>query len=174
MKKLKGMIQGNKTHDVGYRVFLLNKAMELGIERFRAFNTFEKNLQAVVFYVEADQTIINEYNDFINLNIPENAQVTEVSFEDYNGYVTSISDYMHLIQVEQLNKGIPAILSIDNKQDVTIDILKNVKEDISALIEEISMSRKDTKAELYEKYEYLSREITYMKFTLSEIKAKML
>jgi hypothetical protein len=107
--------------------------------------------------VEADQTIINEYNDFINLNIPENAQVTEVSFGDYNGYVTSISDYVHLIQVEQLNKGIPAILSIDNKQDVTVDILKNVKEDISALREEISMSRKDTKAELYEKYEYLSR-----------------
>lgn len=81
MKKLKGMIQGNKTHDVGYRVFLLNKAMELGIEKFRASNTFENNLQAVVFYVEA---------------------------------------------------------------------------------------------ELYEKYEYLSREITYMKFTLSEIKAKVL
>lgn len=49
-----------------------------------------------------------------------------------------------------------------------------VKEDTSALREDISMDRKDTKDELYEKYEYLSREITDMKFTLSEIKVKVL
>jgi len=107
---------GDKTHDVGYRVFLLTKAMELGIGRFRASNTFKKEVQAVVFYFEADQTAINEYKDLINSNFPENAEVTEVSFEDYSGYVTSISDYMHLIQVEQLNKGISAILSIEKKQ----------------------------------------------------------
>ena len=181
MIKIKGRILGDKTHDVGYRVFLLTKAMELGIERFRASNTFEKDVQAVVFYLEADQTAINEYKDFINSNFPENAEVTEVSFEDYSGYVTSISDYMHLIQVEQLNKGIPAILSIEKKQgqmlekqDATIDILKSVKEDTSALREDISMARKDTKDELYEKYEYLSHKITDIKFTLSEIKSKVM
>lgn len=181
MIKLKGSILGDKTHDVGYRVFLLTKAMELGIERFRASNTFENDVQVVVFYLEADQTAINEYKDIINSNFPENAEVTEVSFEDYSGYVSSISDYMHLIQVEQLNKGIPAILNIEKKQgqmlekqDATIDILKSVKEDTSAIREDISMARKDTKDELYEKYEYLSHEITDIKFTLSEIKAKVM
>ena len=195
MIKLKGSILGDKTHDVGYRVFLLTKAMELGIERFRASNTFEKDVQAVVFYLEADQTSIDEYKNFINSNFPKNAEVTEVSFEDYSGYVTSISDYMHLIQVEQLNKGIPAILSIEKKQgqmlekqdsmlekqdsmlekqDATIDILKSVKEDTSAIREDISIARKDTKDELYEKYEYLSHEITDIKTTLSEIKAKVM
>ena len=49
-----------------------------------------------------------------------------------------------------------------------------VKEDTSAFREDISIARKDTKDERYEKYEYLSREITYMKSTLSEIKAKVL
>lgn len=115
MIKLKGSILGDKTHDVGYRVFLLTKAMELGIERFRASNTFEKDVQAVVFYLEADQTAINEYKDFINSNFPENAEVTEVSFEDYSRYVSSISDYMHLIQVELLNKWIRAIPNIEKK-----------------------------------------------------------
>ncbi len=115
MIKLKGSILGDKTHDVGYRVFLLTKAMELGIERFRASNTFEKDVQAVVFYLEADQTSINEYKDFINSNFPENAEVTEVSFEDYSRYVSSISDYMHLIQVELLNKWIRAIPNIEKK-----------------------------------------------------------
>ncbi len=75
MLKFKGKILGNKTHDVGYRVFLLTKAMELGIERFRASNTFEKNVQAVVFYLEGDQTAFNEYKDFINSNFPENAEL---------------------------------------------------------------------------------------------------
>jgi len=36
------------------------------------------------------------------------------------------------------------------------------------------MARKDTKDELYEKYEYLSHEITDIKFTLSEIKSKVM
>ncbi len=49
-----------------------------------------------------------------------------------------------------------------------------VKEDTSAFREDISMARKDTKDERYEKYEYLSRKIIYMKSTLSEIKAKVL
>lgn len=116
MIKLKGTILGDKIYDVSYRVFLLTKAMELGIERFFASITFENDVQAVVFYLGADQTAINEYKDFINSNFPENAEATEVSFEDYSGYVTSISDYIHLIQVEQLNIVIPAILSIEKKQ----------------------------------------------------------
>ncbi len=61
-----------------------------------------------------------------------------------------------------------------DKQDATIDVLKSVKEDTSALRKDISIARKDTKDELYEKYEYLSREITDIKSTLSEIKAKVL
>ena len=60
------------------------------------------------------------------------------------------------------------------KQDATIDILKSVKEDTSAPREDISMARKESKNELYEKYEYLSHEIIDIKSTLSEIKAKVI
>jgi len=61
-----------------------------------------------------------------------------------------------------------------DKQDITIDILKSVKDDTSAIREDISATGKDMKDELYEKYEYLNHEITYIKSTLSEIKAKVM
>lgn len=185
--KFKGKITGDKTHEIGYRVFLLRKALEIGIERFNAHNTFEKNNQIVIFYIESDLKTAMEYKEFVNVNAPENAIVSELSFNEYSGYVTSIIDYMHLIQVEQLSKGIPAILSIDNKQDqmlgkqdqmlekqdTTIEILMDVKEDISTIRDEISTSKNDVKDIFYEKYEYLSREIIDIKATLSEIEAKI-
>ena len=64
--------------------------------------------------------------------------------------------------------------SMLDKQDTTIDILKGVKEDTSAIREDISATGKDMKDELYEKYEYLNHEITDIKSTLSEIKAKVM
>jgi hypothetical protein len=39
--KIKTKIIGKKVHDVGYRVFLLRKTLELGAERFNAYNTKE-------------------------------------------------------------------------------------------------------------------------------------
>ena len=63
---------------------------------------------------------------------------------------------LHLIQVEQLSKGIPAILSINNKQDkmlekqdTTIEILKNVNENTSIIKDEISTSKEDIKEIFY-------------------------
>ena len=60
------------------------------------------------------------------------------------------------------------------KQDTTVEILKSVKEDTSAINNEISTSKEDIKDIFYEKYEYLTREIIDIKATLSEMKAKVL
>ena len=173
----------------------MRKALELGIEKFNAFNISEKDRQAVTFYIEGDEQSTEEFKNFSNSNFPVNAEVSEVYFEDYTGYVTGIVDYMHLLQVEQLDKGIPAILNIENiqysmlekqdtmldkqdkmleKQDTTIDILGSVKEDTSAMRDDISTVRKDTRDVLIEKYELLSREITDIKADISEIKAKIM
>lgn len=108
-------------HEVGYRVFLLRKALELGAERFNAYNTKENGDQILISFLEGDSDQISIFQDYVQNNKPENAQVSDIIFEDYTGYLIGIVDYMHLIQVEQLSKGIPAILSIDRKQDKMLE-----------------------------------------------------
>jgi acylphosphatase len=115
--KIKMKIIGNKVHEVGYRVFLLRKALELGAGRFNANNTKENGDQVLISFLDGDSDQISTFQDYVRNNKPENAEVSDIIFEEYAGYVIGIVDFMHLIQVEQLSKGIPAILSIDRKQD---------------------------------------------------------
>ena len=119
--KTKTKIIGDKVHDVGYRVFLLRKALELGMERFNAYNTKENGGQIVISYIDGDIDQILTFQDYVKNNKPEKADVSDIIFEDYDGYIIGIVDYMHLIQVEQLSKGIPAIISIDQKQDRVLE-----------------------------------------------------
>jgi acylphosphatase len=163
--KLKVKITGSKVHEVGYRVFLLRKALELGVERFNAYNTKENGMQVLIAFLEGNKDQIAAFQEFANENKPEDAKVSDRIFEDYEGYVIGIADYMHLIQVEQLSKGIPAILSIDRKQDrmlekqdkmlekqdTTIRILERVSEDTSDMkstLSRIEVDVKDTKFSL--------------------------
>jgi acylphosphatase len=119
--KLRVKIAGIRVHDVGYRVFLLRKALELGAEKFNAYNTKENGTQILFASLEADEDQISAFGDFVRENQPDNAKVSDITFEEFEGHVINISDYMHLVQVEQLSKGIPAILSIDRKQDKMLE-----------------------------------------------------
>jgi len=133
--KLKAKIIGRKVHEVGYRVFLLRKALELGVERFNAFNTKENGTQTLVALLEVNEDQKTAFVDFVRSNKPENAEVGDVTFEDYEGYVIGVGDYMQLTQVEQLSKGIPAILSIDRKQDKMLEKADKMLEKQDSMLE---------------------------------------
>jgi acylphosphatase len=177
--KLKAKIRGTKVHEVGYRTFLMAEVLGQGIKKFAAFNQKENGEQIVIVLVEGDERQIPAFKEFMQNSRPERAVVASVTFEDFQGRVMSVFEYFQLNLNDQLNKGIPALLRIDEKQDMmiekqdtTIAVLKEVKEDTSDIKNDISALRKDTSEALYEKYEQLSREIAEIKTTLSEIKAK--
>jgi len=119
--KMQASITGSLVHGVGYRVFLLQKALEYGIQRFNARNEVNHEKQQVIVRAEGEPAMIEEFCSFIRSESPPDAIISDISFQEYTGYVISIIDYMHLIQVEQLSKGIPAIISIDKKQDQMLD-----------------------------------------------------
>ncbi len=102
--KLRTRITGSRVHEVSYRVFLLRKALELGVDRFNAYNAKENGNQIILAFLEGDKNQTAAFREFARTNIPENAEVSDRAFEDYEGYATSIADYMHLIQVEILEK----------------------------------------------------------------------
>ena len=200
--KLKARIKGEKVHDVGYRVFLLDLALELGIERFAACNRIGCGSEVVSVMAEGDDDQIAAFRELVASMRPDDASVSDVTIEDYDGRIASTTDFMHIIQVQQLNKGIPAILRIQttqekmlekqcmmlDNQDTTISILKNIKDDtseIGAIKEEVSTARYEARREreeiistlksgsMVEKYEQLSREIAEIKAAIAEIRAKV-
>jgi len=189
MEKVKIVIIGEMVHEVGYRVFLLNNSLNFGIDRFNAYNAIEDGKPAVSVILEAEEEIITDFYEFINKNFPENARVSEIKKEGFKGRVMSVEQFMHLAMVEQLDKGIPAILSIKDNTTKILDHTSHIpaiKENTEKILEhtsyipaikedtsEIKNNTKEIVDKLQNKYEELSREIVQMKITLSKIEAKV-
>ena len=103
--KMQAVITGKRVHGVGYRVFLLQKALERGARRFDAHNVISDGEQQVIVHIEGVPTLIDSFQSGIKDDYPPDARVFNISFGAYDGYVLTISDFIHIIHVEQLTKG---------------------------------------------------------------------
>ena len=119
--KIKFIIKGQKVHNVGYRVFLVNKALSLAVDNFNTFNTFINDVQAVIAIMEADAEVIEDYKGFISTTVPEEAGTVTVSAEDYYNAVPPIERVMQGFQMEQMGKGIHILLNMLEKQGQMLD-----------------------------------------------------
>jgi len=156
--KNKIIIQGPKVHDVGYRVFLLNRALQSGLIGFSAFNhTLPDNIQQIEICIEGDTESIEEFTTDLHDNIPVHAIVDTISIEPYDKRVITIMDYMHLVQVEQLDKGIPAILSIQSSQEKMLE-----KQDRMLEKQDVMISKQD---QMLEKQDQMLRKQDLMIYT---------
>ena len=175
--KMQASITGSKLHDVGYRVFLLQKALDYGILRFNARNEVSHEKQQVIVRAEGEPAMIEAFRSFIRSESPPEANISDISFQEYSGYVISIIDYMHLIQVEQLSKGIPAIISIDKKQDRMLDkqdqmldkqdqVIQKMDHMETSITGEINDLRTDLRS-------YLDRKLSVMEQDIQQIKIKI-
>jgi len=170
--KLQAKILGSKVHEVGYRVFLLHKAIELGCRRFSAYNRFEQRSQMVVALIEGDEGQLKGFRSFVDESRPEGSEVSCTLFEEYHGYVMSVEDFMHVSMVEQLNKGIPALLRIDKKQDKMLEkqdaTIAKLEETRSDIVQEIKTSRDEVISKRDENREAIIDEIGEQKETLDD------
>lgn len=201
--KLKAIITGSKVHGVGYRVMLVNKALSLGVSNFNVFNTFLHQTQAVIAVIEGDEEVLEEFKTFSSDVKPDESEVDGISFEEYKNTVPPIERCMQAFQMEQWGKGIPILSKMLEKQDITIDVLKSVKEDTAQIRQDTTQIRQDTSQipriaentsiipemkediseikhntkeivdKLWDKYEEMSKEIAQIKITLSRIEARV-
>lgn len=132
--KLKITITGPKVHDVGYRVFLLKHAMNLALPGLSTYNWEEmKGQQQVIVLLEGDEARIKSFLQLVEKTKPEMAEVSKVTFEDYDGDVGRASEVAMFCTFVQLDKAIPLLLKIQDNTSVTPQILeeiKGVREDI--------------------------------------------
>ena len=161
--KLKIKIVGSKVHDVGYRVFLLKHAMNLALPGLSTYNWEENGQQEVIALVEGDEARITAFLRTVEKNKPEPAEVSKVTFEDYDGDVGRTSEVAMLFSFVQLDKAIPLLLDMrDDLKAVrkNTDMIPQISEDIKAvrkntdtipqISEDIKAVRKTTDATLDE------------------------
>jgi len=117
--KVKITITG-KVHDVGYRVFLLNQADSLLIERFDARNVYINDKQALVVLIEGDEEQVKEFIEFVKTNKPEKAVVEDIKIEEYKKPIRSIDSYRNSIMIDQLGKILQVGLKMIEKQDLML------------------------------------------------------
>lgn len=156
MEKRKILIKGSKIHNVGYRGFLLDEAEAILIPNFSARN-IKNEPEMVEVLAGGDKEKIDTFIEFIKNNYPEDAEVLDISIEDYDGDIRTIEDYSRSFSASQLSKiattgvallknqkeHISVTREISKKQDehvaLTKEILENQKEHVSVTRE---MSKK--------------------------------
>ena len=140
----------------------------------------------VVALIEGDEGQLKGFRDFVEESRPEGSEVSSIFFEEYQGYVMSVEDFMHVSMVEQLNKGIPALLRIDLKQDKMLEkqdkmlekqdkmlekqdaTVAKLEETRSDIVQEIKTSREEVTAKLDENREAIIGEIGEQKESLDD------
>jgi acylphosphatase len=141
--KLKVKIAGVKVHDVGYRVFLLKHAMNLALSGLSAYNWEENGQQEVIALVEGDEARIKSFLQMVENNKPDPAEVSKVTFEDYDGDVGRTSEVAMFCSFVQLDKAIPLLQDMrDDLKEMKGDI-KAVRKTTDSTLDEIKGMRED-------------------------------
>lgn len=110
------LIEGEKVQAVGYRLFLLEKAMESGIEKIYVRNV-DKN--KVELLVSDEEDNVKSFYEKIRLEFPKEAKVKSVKEEPYNGKIPipNMDRYFHFLTLEQLSKGREEVIKIPKTID---------------------------------------------------------
>lgn len=117
-------IKGDKVQNVGYRPFLLEKAVRLKIKNFDAVNVeSEKDdeKQTLIIYVSGEDKQISEFVEFTKSEKgrPKKAKVDSVIPDlEYLEDVISIEEYRNILSAEQQSKTVQGGLLIGEKIDL--------------------------------------------------------
>jgi acylphosphatase len=123
------VIKGERVQDVGYRLFLLEAAEQLGLVGFQAKN-MEDYVECIV---EGEKSRVDKFIEFARSNFPEFAEVREVIDENYEGSVMSIEGFYRIFSLSQLVKIVNVGLKMLEKQDETLKEIKELRTDLKTL-----------------------------------------
>jgi acylphosphatase len=125
------LIEGEKVQGVGYRLFLLEKAMESGIEKIYVRNMDKDKVELLV---SDEEDKVKSFYEKIYSEFPKEAKVRSIKEELYDGKIPtpSIDRYFQFLTLEQLSKGREKVVKIPKGIDKT---LKPISSALSGLDE---------------------------------------
>lgn len=143
--KLKITISGPKVHDVGYRPYLTELAMNSALRGFEVYNNEENGQQAVIALAEGDEQRVMRFYNSATSRRPQLAIVDTVKSEDYTGDVMPLWQYATMNTSSQINKAIPILLEMrDDMKEMKGD-MKEMKGDIKEMKGDIKEMKSDVK-----------------------------
>ncbi|MEN6395336.1 MAG: hypothetical protein ABFC78_02500 [Methanoregula sp.] len=137
--------------------------MNPGSKKFNARNQLKNGDQQIIVQFEGEPDMTEAFCSVIRSEHLPDAEISEIRFETYEGYVIAVTDYMHMIQIEQLSKDIPAIISIDKKQDQVLQKLDRMETSVTGEIH-------DLRTDLHS---YLDHRLSIMEQDIRQIKTKI-
>jgi acylphosphatase len=161
--KLKLVIEGPEVQDVGYRLFLMEKAK--GLSGFDAFNEGE----SLVVLLEGEEGSVRRFVKMAKEEAPPAAKVSLVRTEGYDGPVTSLREFREQFNTEQLVKI--AVTGVEMKGDIKemkgdIKEMKGDMKEMKGDIKEMKVDIKEMKGDIKE----MKGDIKEMKGDIKEIK----
>jgi acylphosphatase len=125
--KLRITITGPKVHDVGYRPWLVELAMSMGLKGFDVYNDEEDGQQMVIALIEADDRRIQRFLSTVNEKRPSLAKVGSIISEDYADEVMPLWQTAAMNAYGQMNKAVPILQKMGADISEMKDDLKAVK-----------------------------------------------
>jgi len=178
-----------RVHEVGYRLFLLNKAEELLLERFTARNIVTEGKECVLVHVDGPEELVSRFVAFADSQYPPEAVVDSVEVRAYSGPVMSLDSFRQSFMVTQLTKLAQAGVSMLVKQDETIAVIKGEGEKTREVVREVVRDESEKTRELIgsegektrgvlkgtreDEIVWVKDEITDLKATLTRVKQKV-
>jgi len=132
------LIEGRRVQQIGYRIFLMEKALQNGVERIYARN-IDKNKVELLVSDEEDK--INNFYEIVKKERPEGALVKDVKKETYLGEISipNIERYFQFLTLEQLSRGREEVLRLPEFVGRSIETvassLKGIDEKFSNVVE---------------------------------------
>ncbi len=120
---------------MGYRVFLLKHAMNLAVPGLSVYNWDDDGRQQVIALAEGDEARITAFRKVAEEKRPELAEVSDVTFEPYDGDIGRTSELAMLCSFVQLDKAIPELLGIRENTRTLIDGQSEIRENTKALVD---------------------------------------
>ncbi len=140
MIKKKIIIKGQKVHDVGYRLFLLDEAEDQLIP-FLSVKNIRNKAQVVEVLACGEEDRVERFIEFVKNNFPDDAEVDSVSVEDYEGDIRTIESFSRSFSISQLSKiartGV-AMLNLQSDMNDTLSNMNGVQSSMNESIKEIS------------------------------------
>jgi len=86
--KMQVRVEGNKVHDVGYRLHLLDLAIRHEIDRFSVHRLVEDGMQVVIARVEGNDDQLSRFLTDVEKEIPNGADVSGIINEPFYEYIS--------------------------------------------------------------------------------------
>ncbi len=164
--KLRITITGSKVHDVGYRPWLVELAMSMGLKGFDVYNDEEDGQQMVIALIEADDRRIQRFLSTVNEKRPSLAKVSSITSVDYSDEVMPLWQTAAMNAYGQMNKAVPIlqkmgadIAEIKKNTDLIPQMTKNTEK----ILEEVKGLRDEIQPGLGEQLRQMQADIRALK-----------